>query len=644
MTSDLSKTMEFLEHKARFKALFLLLLRAQDYVKSETLAAELGVTSRTVKADIQLLKEELAKLDILLLAKRSRGYKLEIHDRDYENRIKEFYQIYQSTTVDSEFDRRVQYILRRLLTANEPVKMEMLQNELNINTNNALSKELQHVKQRLADYGLAFIVRPHHGMVIQGEVFKKTLLTIRVYKHFNKVANPDFGIPAYNALFYCEQEEKAKIRKVFYRTMITSRVVFSDINAERFFMSLLYFRNTSQTSGMQFPKMDVDYKRTEEYGLVVEIIQKLRNQFQGFEFSEEVIAFLTYLAIISTDLYRFKDCTKENYDTLLELGEDTRNFLLRKLSQYLQIDVFDDYTCIKDLLKIMIPISMKIKLGVSDCVDLGYENIREYKDEPILEYYMGKLCDDFYEKYAYTFSVREQHILFNTFLAVLNRIILEHRKLKLAIIAIDGRLGTQQLKFNLQHYFSEYIEKIETRVLYELDFLKEHTYDYYLCSSYGRNMNIDHAPIFYAEADMIEFEYVDSFRHIFLGAFDYDKRMPEITFTEMNPKHKFAHFPVEEYFQPEGTYEHVDLNGPTQVHIYFDLQAKTESLQIFSFPKTEGAALTSQEYYMVFSLSIQEDKQKLRMFLNIVNSLSEDKSKLSEICDKKEPTYNRFFL
>ncbi|MGX7265035.1 BglG family transcription antiterminator [Enterococcus crotali] len=647
MKSGLSKTMEFLENKARFKALFLLLLRSEDYVKSDSLADELGVTSRTVKTDIQSLKDELAQIDITVISKRSKGYKLKITDKEYENSIKEFYQIYQSTTIDSEFDTRVQYILRRLLIAKEPVKMEALQKELNSNTSNSLSKELQRVKELLTDYDLTLMVRPHYGMLIQGAAFKKVMLTIRVYKHFNKVANPDFGIPEYNELFFCHQQEKEKIRKVFYRTMIKSRVVFSDINAERFFVYLIYFRNNNaelESSDLGFPELDFEYRDTEEYALVVEIIQKLRNQFSDFKFSEKIIQFLTYLAIISTDLYRFKDCTKENYGSLLELAEETRNFLLKNLSQYLQIDIFDDYTCIKDLLKIMLPISLKIKLKVSDSIDLGYENIRDYENEPVLEHYMLKLCDEFYLKYGYKFSVREQHILFSTFLGTLNRIILEHRKLKLAIIAIDGRLGTQQLKFNLQHHFSAYIEKIETRVLYELDFLNEQTYDYYLCSNYGKNMNINYAPIYFAEEDMTEFEYVDSFRHIFLDAFDYDKVMPSIAFIEMDQKYKFKHFPIEEYFQEGSTYEHIKLKGHTQIHIYFDLSAKTESFQLFSFPKTEDQSLGGKEYYLLLHLAIEEDKQKLRMFLNIINSLAEDREKLIRFCHEKTDSYTNFFL
>lgn len=78
MDLDLSNKFRFLDGKARFKALFLLLLRSETYMTSDRLAAELGVTSRTIKNDIRTLKEELINADLLITSKQSLGYKLEI--------------------------------------------------------------------------------------------------------------------------------------------------------------------------------------------------------------------------------------------------------------------------------------------------------------------------------------------------------------------------------------------------------------------------------------------------------------------------------------------------------------------------------------------------------------------------------------
>ncbi|WP_115753274.1 HTH domain-containing protein [Listeria kieliensis] len=641
MVLDLAKKLEFLNSKPRFKALFLLLLRAEDYVKSEELAHELNVTSRTVKNDIQNLKAELEKTGIPLISKRSKGYKLAITDLKLENELKGYFQIYQSETIDSEYDLRVQYIVRRLLSTNAFVKLETIQNELA--STNPLTKEIYRVKKIVSDYGLYFRVRPHYGVKIEGAEFRKIMLIIRLYKYFNKTANPDFGILTYNALFFCDPEEKKRLRKVFYKTMTHSRVVFSDINAERFFVYLLYFRNQvlgKNSVFLDLPNIEFDFRHTEEFVLVLELLQKLKNQFKGFDFSDEIIEFLTNIAVISSDLYRFRDCTKENYDTLLEFGEETRNFLFRRLSEKLQIDVFDDYTCMKDLLKIMIPIGLKIKWNVSDSVDLGYEKIRMNDGEPLLQFFMAQIYQEFTEKYGYHFSRREQHMIFSTFLGMLNRIVLTHRKLKLAIIAIDGRLSTQQLKFNLKRYFSEYIEHIETRVLYELDFSSDRDYDYYLCANYGKNMNIQYRPIYFAEENMTEFEYVDSLRHIFLEAYDYDEILPPIHFEVIPPNYKFQSFPVMNFFQEGMIYERMELSGKMSIHIYLNLCSKQEEFQIFSYEAQEA----NTEFYLKINLMIAENKQKLRMLLNILNRLAENPEKLAELYSEKNTSYGKLFL
>ncbi|WP_152657542.1 HTH domain-containing protein [Oceanobacillus sp. CFH 90083] len=646
MDIDLSNKFGFLDGKARFKALFLLLLRSEAYMTSERLAAELGVTSRTIKNDIRTLKEELAKADLLIISKQSQGYKLEITDKEYENRIKEFFQIYQPRTIDTEFDNRVQYILRRLLSSHLPVKVEFLQYELNVSY--PLSKELQMVKKILFDYNLLLAVKPHYGMLVKGPAFKKIMLTIRIYKYFDKNPTGDFGIKEYNKLFLYERMDMEIIRKIFYETITQSRIVFSDINAERFIIYFVYFRNQNLDENeieLELPEIAFDYQTTEEFELVTQLIKNLQQEFEGFHFTEDVIQFLTYIAVISTDLYRFKDCSVENYDSLIALAEETRNFLLKKLSGYLQIDAFDSEVCLKDLLKIMIPISMKIKLGVSDCVDLGYRNIRDSNEQdPFLLHVMKKICQQFQQQYGYTFSENEEHMIFSTFLLMLNRIELDHRKLRLAIIAIDGRLSTQQLKFNLQHHFSDYIERIETRVLYELDSIAYNTYDYYLCANYGKNMNIHYSPIYFAEEGMTELEYVDSLKHIFLDAFDYNKKMPEMRYEEIEPKYKFNHFPIEAHFQYGCDYEYIEVPGDIHIHIYLHLTSKKEAFKIFSFPQNGSAQIGGDEYYLLINLNVNGDKQKLRMLLDILNRMVTDKNKLVRLCKEKQTNYSQLFI
>ncbi len=632
MDLAISKKFEFLDSKPRLKTLFLLLFRADDFITSEELAKQLKVSARTIKSDIKFLKEEMTGKEMTIVSKRSLGYRLELSVAADENKIREFFQIYPSATIESEFDHRVYYILRRFLSANQPIKIETLQKELVVNY--SLSRELQQVKKILADYGLILAVRPHYGMQIKGENFKKVMLIVRMYRYFDKNASNDFGITEYNQFFICAADEKEKIRQTLFKTIMKSRIVFSDINAERFIVYLLYFRNHQLQNKMielELPPIIFDFKMTDEYALVIELLQKLRSQFAGFEFSAEIIQFLAYIAIFSTDLYRFIDCSKEKYDCLIELAEEMRNFLLKEAAACLQIDTFDDYTCLKDLLKIMIPISLKVMLNVSDSIDLRYKDFNDNGNQPVLRFYLKKIYQHFSTRYHYHFSKREQHLIFLTFCGLLNRIILEHKKLRLAIIAIDGRLSTQQLKFNLQHYYADFIERIETRVLYELDSINHSSYDYYICSNYGKNLNIMHTPIHYIEEEMNELEYVDSLQHIFFQAFEYEKRLPAINF--------YSAAQAEPEFS-DVAYDVLQLNGEHTIRLCLNFSAEKEAVTIVQFQRTDEPA----QYVFYIDLQINEDKQKLKMLLNCLNSLLTYPEKLAELSTLSKIEYGYFLI
>lgn len=627
MSFEITEELRILADEPRLQSLFLLLFRHEGYFTSVQLAEELSVTSRTIKSDILLLKQIFYTEDVYITSKPSKGYKLEVTDSEIENKIKQFFQIFPSISSESEFDHRVRYIIRRLLSAKNPVKVEDIQTELAVSF--SLNHEMQEVKKMLAEYDLYLKSRPHYGMYIEGALFKKIMLTIRMYRYFDKSINNDFGIKAYNQLFYCNEMEKTAIRRTFYETIIQSRIVFSDINAERFIVYLLYFRNQILEDclpSLSLPSIDFDYRATDEYELVIELIQKLKVKFTGFNFSEEVIQFLTYIAIFSTDLYRFVDCSKENYNTLIPLAEEIRNFILKEISQYLQIDVFDDYTCLKDLLKIMIPISLKIKLGVSDSIDLRFKDFKNERTQLLIRYYSSLVYQNFFHTYHYSFSEREKQLIFSTIFGMINRIVLSHRKLRLAIIAIDGRLATQPLKFNLQRYFSEFIERIETKVLYELETLESQKFDYYLCSDYGKNLNITCEPIFYIKEEMNEFEYTDSLKHIFFQAYDYDKKLPDILLEE--DEMVFDVSKLETFIQND------------TVKIYFDLNADEEKFAVF---RTNDDNIEENKYCINIKTQIAGDKQKLKMLVNIIDQIMAHPSKLDVINDG-DISYSHFLI
>ncbi|MGY3778555.1 BglG family transcription antiterminator [Isobaculum melis] len=641
--------MYFLDNHARYKALFLLLLRADEPKTSEYLAEELHVTSRTIKNDLKNMKQTLQDTGISLCSKRGTGYYLAFEEEALLSEIKALFQLYQPSKLNTDKDLRVSYLAKRLLTSKVPLKIEDLLAELYLSSQEALTAELKEVENLLSKYQLKLMRKAHHGIWVEGEAFGRMLCMVRIYKYFHDGSQTPFAVADFDQQFQCDEESYQKMREITFSTLATSKIVFSDLYVERFVLFLIFFRNQvlQQTlPTLTFPTIDFAFEQTQEYAFVYELTHKLRTQLTGFDFPNDVLQFFTYLSVMSTDLYRFSDCTEERYGTLVGLAEETRNWILSLFSADLNSNFFDDFTTMKDLLKIMIPISLKVKLSISDDIDLGIHDYEKgMMKRPVIYYFIQKLTVSFAEHYHYTFSIREQYLIFGVILGTINRIKLEQKKLKLAIIALDGRLSTQQLKFNLQAYFSEYIEKIETKVLYELEVMENPDYDYYLCIEYGKNLNIHYQPIYFADETLSESEHVSSLKNIFLTAYDYDERLPKLDVIEIEEGFAFKEFPIQQYLnQASNNYHHLRVGEKNEVSVYFSLNHESEKISIYHYSREEYLSAQSEKYVIVADLNINGDFKKMKMFLTLIDKIAEDANKLIFQQTDKKNSYARFFI
>lgn len=178
MNDDLAKKLEFLENNYRHKALFLILIRNEDFVTTDELAEKLHVTSRTIKSDVKYINEQLDIDGLDVVAQRSKGIRIEVEDTKIAKRIKEYFKIYHEQNIDNDFDRNVQFITRKLLASNKPIRIEDLQEELYLNTTNYIQREMTEVRNILKNYNLTLTTRIRKGLVVEGEVYYKYSLSL----------------------------------------------------------------------------------------------------------------------------------------------------------------------------------------------------------------------------------------------------------------------------------------------------------------------------------------------------------------------------------------------------------------------------------------------------------------------------------
>lgn len=639
----------------RYKAIFLYLLRKEEFVTSTQIADVMGVTERTIKNDIKNLRKELEYFEGVLSieSKPSLGYILKVQNLELKNELKKHYRIYQPQIVDSDTDVRVDYILRRLLSMddNEYIALEKIHEELYIGQANNLQKEMKKVKQILSDYKLNLLIKPHYGMKVEGSAISQVMLSVRLYKYFDKRIKVDFHIEQYNQKFFAREEDYRRLRYIVYESIRSSNIVLNDIYAERLLVYLSYLKNNKsdifdsklQEEIFELQSM-MDFSKTEEFKFIDLINNKLKKELRHYELREHEKIFLSMITIMSTDLYRYSDCNVSRYGRLIPLTEQIIDDMNEYLTETIGLNIYSDPTCYKDMTKLMIPVSLKVFLQISDDVDLGFYNMDIQERKPLLYRYVEKMSIFFSSRHAYNFSIREKYLIFNVLKGMVDRIQLPTRPLKLAIIAINGRLSTQHLKFNLKHHYADYIERIDTRVLYDLEMedSKKLDYDYYLCMDYGKNMNIPFKPIYYADESLSENDYTESLSKVFIEAHDYDRHLPPINLVKLNSKSHLKTLEISDISDNPQKYQHFVLDENNSIHLYFT-SSESEFFDIYSFEKPELSSIEGIRYILKIGIDPKNAVFKIKMLFKIIDNIVLYPHVLDEVFYMKNVTYSDFY-
>lgn len=126
---------------------------------------------------------------------------------------------------------------------------------------------------------------------------------------------------------------------------------------------------------------------------------------------------------------------------------------------------------------------------------------------------------------------------------------------------------------------------------------------------------------------MNELEYTDSLKHIFFQAYDYDKKLPDISLEEGEEALDVS--TLEAFIQND------------TVRIYFDLNADEEKFVVF---RRNDDDIEENKYCINIKTQIAGDKQKLKMLVNIIDQIMADPMKLDAIKKEKNTSYSHFLI
>lgn len=202
------------------------LLKAETAVTSEFLGKVLAVTSRTVRNDIKELETIVKEYGASIKSIRGTGYELVLHDE--QNFRKLLHGIVEQEKENEEMpimpEDRVHYILKRLLLAENYIKLDSLADELYI-SRSTLQNDLKDVKTIFGRYGITLEKRPNFGLKVKGDEFK---LRLCMADHLLQTIESDISLD-HTDLPIISKEHLTLIRNVIVERINTHNIRLSDI-------------------------------------------------------------------------------------------------------------------------------------------------------------------------------------------------------------------------------------------------------------------------------------------------------------------------------------------------------------------------------------------------------------------------------
>lgn len=164
----------------RQKSILSLLLHAEDGLTTEWLAQKLGVSSKTIRADLQALSERLVQSGEAIIRKKPGvGISLEVRPGRHAG----FNALISSGERSwGDFDDRRHYILRRLLFLKDGEAVtETSISETLLVSRTSIKNDLAAITDQLLRYNLRLCKRKNRGITLQGREFDKRTALAKLF-------------------------------------------------------------------------------------------------------------------------------------------------------------------------------------------------------------------------------------------------------------------------------------------------------------------------------------------------------------------------------------------------------------------------------------------------------------------------------
>lgn len=431
-------------------------MQSKSPLSSNHLANSMAVTTRTIRSDIKALTDTLKDNGAEMRLIRGKGYELVIENYHYfkpfltkimnENNL--------STAIPSEPEERVDYILKRLLLAEEYLKIEQFADELFV-SESSIKNDLKEVRRLLKAFNLDLEKKPNYGLKIKGEEAKlRYCLAAYVFDQ----EETEWILP---------NKRIEEIKKIIADQAEKSSIFLSDIGlnnlATHIAIACIRIQHNNYVS-MPLKEMQ-PLKEKKEFMVAKQIVDYLETTLH-VTFPESEIAYIT-IHLLGAKMIVYQSDSNEN---MLEMIDEDilalTKAMLQEVERELELDISYDEELIYGLCLHLKPAINRYKYDLTIKNPLLAEIKKNYQMPFDAAVIMGK----FLSKHS-KMDINEDEI---GYLALHIGAALERRKAKgrvkkCLIVCATGVASAQLLYHKLQSTFGNRLDIVGTANMFSID-------------------------------------------------------------------------------------------------------------------------------------------------------------------------------
>lgn len=432
------------------------LLDHTGYATSNDIAAEIQVSVRTMKTILRNLGDEVTMYGCVLEVKRGVGYRLQITDEEAFQPLRASLQDIHVDKLPTTKKERENYIIRKLLSVDYPIRLDDLADELYV-SRNTISLDIREVRRIIKGYDM-HIEQNANGIYIDGTEIRKRVC---INDFFFQDTADKFYVQD-NMMFSStyNQSEIRYIREALLHVLNDHNIRFSDMSIQNMVVHIMI--GIRRCRFYQYVQIDEELKtevmNCDEYQAAYELKEKIEEQLHVVYPQDEII----YMAmhIISKSIARNPDVQlvtrQENMQLLQEICCSVR--------QVYDIDIEKDQE-LYQFLSLHIPAMVRrIRLQMTMRNPLYIEHLRHYP----YAVEISLMASDIIERQMHvTVDENEFAYLVIYFNLALNR---QHGRSKKRLILVSG-YGRPEMILTLNalnESFKGFLDEIVTCDAFEL--------------------------------------------------------------------------------------------------------------------------------------------------------------------------------